>query len=1115
VLILFPSAAFTQNQSANNARYVKGELIVRFHEGSFLRQHAADSSSGLIDILQEAGITSNVKRSLRSRASNARSSSTRISTIKLGNSADTEKAAAVLLSHPDVLNVERNLIIKAMKVPDDHFFHTSGSWGQGYDDLWGVKKIKGPESWDITEGQGVVVAVIDSGVDYTHPDLAANIYRNPGEIEGNGIDDDGNGFIDDFRGWDFTTCAAIENGECTPKARDNDPMDGQGHGTHVAGTIAAVGNNQIGIIGVAPKAKILPIKALGDDGQGALDDLADAVLYAVYNGADVINASWGAAGDSFLLQQVFEECKANGVICVAAAGNDNKDVKNYVPAGLDSVLTIGATDHSDKKSGFSNYHRSDEYGPRKPTKVDVSAPGGDTGDFFLGSPLFQPFVNILSLRAKGTDMFAGSPFYDPASFVVSDGLTQGAGYYRAMGTSMAAPHASGAAALVYSRLLATTTGDPKSDITLRRKLRRETIARLIYTADQLPDTPKDGDGKSVSIGTGRINTLRAIQASPRPQFEILSDILEEHQGNGNRIPDADEVVSLAFHIRNVWDNATGVTGHLINVSNAPVTIERSQASFGDIDGDASGNNNANPFLIRIGGIAGIRHIKLALVLRANGSSSAVEQTLPIQITLGARRVSATVPGANSALEQIFQRPFRAALSGHRVVWTDTRAGNQDVYLYDFATGQELLISHDENAGGVSHPRRQGHPDIDGDVVIWEDGRARNSDLYYYNVRQGGAVQKVSLPENLDPRHQIQPALDGNMVAWTLSALVSEVSKDSQIYVSDIQTGITVAITSGAGSKLNPDLSQGRLVYEDAAQAGVLMVPNILAPTPGFDISPALVFPQQPFISGNRLVYTGVDLFSGINIFAVDIPENPSGVLSAQNLTGNFYIQTNPAIFGPHVVWQGESEEDWEIFYQNTETGVQKRMTAEGLEQNFYPVLSDSYIAWVSDEVLWATQVPGAAPPVSAPLLPIPGGGSSNGDDGGALTVSMQAKFAAKKGKLKLSLSSNESSGCHYEIMGSGDADSTMVVLGALPVEGTSQTMLIKKLPAIKGKKSKNKRRRANATQSGVYLQAHLRCPNGEHGASEKAFLKGTKRPGKKVAPAKWIGKLAKKLQKAS
>src|SRR5262249_46772302 len=139
-------------------------------------------------------------------------------------------------------------------IPNDPYYSSAGSWGQSYPDLWGAQALDSSRAWDTTQGDGIVVAVVDTGLDMAHPDIATNVWTNAGEIPNNGYDDDGNLESDDIHGWDFV-------------ANNNNPDDRNGHGTHVAGTIAAVGNNGLGVVGVAPRAKIMA--GFGGGGTGA------------------------------------------------------------------------------------------------------------------------------------------------------------------------------------------------------------------------------------------------------------------------------------------------------------------------------------------------------------------------------------------------------------------------------------------------------------------------------------------------------------------------------------------------------------------------------------------------------------------------------------------------------------------------------------------------------------------------------------------------------------------------------------------------------------------------------------------------------------------------------
>ena len=311
-------------------------------------------------------------------------------------SANIQQILNLLRADPNVEYAEPDTLFSINFIPNDPYFSSYGSWGQAYDDLWGIKKIGASVAWDATSGAGITVAVVDTGLDYSHPDISSNVWTNTMEIAGNGIDDDGNGYIDDIHGWNFVT-------------NTNDPLDDHGHGTHVSGTIAAVGNNGIGVIGVAWQAKIMPVKALDSAGSGYESNLANAIVYAANNGADVISNSWGGPGSSQTIADAVSYAYNLGAVVVAAAGNSGDDARNYSPANLADVITVAATTPTDTLATFSNF------GP----KIDVAAPG----------------VDILSLRASGTAM--GTPV--------------GTGYTRASGTSMATPHVSGAAALVLSQ----------------------------------------------------------------------------------------------------------------------------------------------------------------------------------------------------------------------------------------------------------------------------------------------------------------------------------------------------------------------------------------------------------------------------------------------------------------------------------------------------------------------------------------------------------------------------------------------------------------------------------------------------------------------------------------
>ncbi|NEP38539.1 MAG: S8 family serine peptidase [Okeania sp. SIO2G4] len=213
---------------------------------------------------------------------------------------------------------------------------------EGFDfNNWNVETINAPEVWNQGyTGQGIIVAVIDSGVDYNHFDLASNIWTNINEIPNNGFDDDGNGYVDDFRGWDI-----INN--------DNDPMDFFGHGTHIAGTIAAQ-QNGLGITGIAPNAKIMPVK-VGNFETILPDDAAGGIYYAVNNGAHVINMSFGRDFYSPVVDDAIRYATERGVVVVMAAGNDGSSFPEYPANNLQQWgIPVGSTDITGRISDFSN-----------------------------------------------------------------------------------------------------------------------------------------------------------------------------------------------------------------------------------------------------------------------------------------------------------------------------------------------------------------------------------------------------------------------------------------------------------------------------------------------------------------------------------------------------------------------------------------------------------------------------------------------------------------------------------------------------------------------------------------------------------------------------------------
>jgi len=308
---------------------------------------------------------------------------------------------------PDVEYAELNYKVSVCRTPNDTLYRLQwplNNIGQNYPASGRYNSppgtpdsdIDAPEAWDYSTGDsGIVVAVIDTGVDYNHRDLMGNMWVNQTELNGAaGIDDDENGYVDDIYGYDFVN-------------NDSDPIDDHGHGTHCSGIIAAAGNNGTDITGICWDARIMALKFLDSSGSGNTADAVKAIYYAVQNGADVTSNSWGGGDFSQAMKDAIDYAYSQGVMMVAAAGN-NGDTDVQYPANYDNMFSVAATDSDDKKASFSTYG----------SWVDIAAPG----------------VDVLSLRAAGTSL--GTP-YDPYTTIAS-------------GTSMACPHVSGACASIFS-----------------------------------------------------------------------------------------------------------------------------------------------------------------------------------------------------------------------------------------------------------------------------------------------------------------------------------------------------------------------------------------------------------------------------------------------------------------------------------------------------------------------------------------------------------------------------------------------------------------------------------------------------------------------------------------
>ncbi len=369
--------------------------------------------------------------------------------LSVAPSVDVDSLTNVLEQDAGVAYAVPNHLFKVDWTPDD----------PGLEKQWGLSKIQAEKAWDFTRGDpSVLLAVIDTGIDYNHPDLARSLWVNPGEdlnhngrvdsTDFNGVDDDGNGFVDDIRGWDFVDAPNYPDAGDYLN-RDNNPDDENGHGTAITGILAAQADNGLGVAGVAPGCRVMNLRAGTSRGLLEEDDVAAALLYAVENGARVVNMSFGDVALTPFLRDVIQFAYTNNVLCVASSGNDGNDKIHY-PSGLNETLSVGASTQYDGRAPFSNFGFS----------LDLVAPG----------------YQIYTTERNNS-------------------------YGMVSGTSASSPFVTGVAGLILSR---------------NPNLTAQTLRHILTsTCDDIGEA-----GWDTSFGAGRLNAFRAVSAVDAPVAEI-------------------------------------------------------------------------------------------------------------------------------------------------------------------------------------------------------------------------------------------------------------------------------------------------------------------------------------------------------------------------------------------------------------------------------------------------------------------------------------------------------------------------------------------------------------------------------------------------------------------
>ncbi len=746
-------------------------------------------------------------------------------------------------------------------IPNDPYYSSSGSWGQPYPDLWGIKKINSEGAWNISKGSSnIVVAVVDTGVDRNHEDLQANMWVNTKEIPNNGIDDDANGYVDDYYGCNFIN---ITNKVCS------DPMDDNGHGTHVAGTIGAVGNNAKGVVGVNWNSSIMVLKFLNSGGSGNVNDGATAIVYAADNGARVINNSWGGPSYSQVVHDAIEYAHSKNVVIVAAAGNSNIDVGLFSPASEEKVITVAATDSNDQKASFSNYG----------SKIDVAAPG----------------VDILSTRASGDTLCA------PRGTIV------GTNYCRLSGTSMATPHVSGLAALILSKHPEFTNED------VRQVLR--------ISADDL-----GSPGFDINFGRGRINAAKALAVTSVLNVAITSPS-SGYDFTGKSSIDFKGTVQGANLVS--WELAYGqgispTSWQSINSSNTPVV----NGLLGTMN---TSNLNDRTYTLRLlakdsqgqmfDSYLVVNHEQYVSQLTSGPQRQWMpdisenyivwfdqgDYTIRLYdlLTKTDRKIWTLPAGWDLQYPQI---------SGNRIVWAAGLNPSYNLYLYDIPTNTvENLTNKLGIRGGA---RIWGNKIVYGKYEQYPPNQTKISGIYLLDM----VSNKETLLINASDMQFLGGGLDiyQDKVVWT------DGRYGVILYDDSTGTKRQLSPTNGLFGESSPSIYADKVVWVSEDSAFRVHMYDLSINTE-ISIPGGYLTASNTRVSANNIVWEGSTCGTcQRNIFSYDIAEKKI----TQVTFNNDVMHIMPKVSGGRIVWEdsrntpiGQAVPDWDIYLYNPPTSA--------------------------------------------------------------------------------------------------------------------------------------------------------------------------------------------------
>lgn len=574
-IITFMMCNTLQSETSKAKKYFPGQILIKLKEQAIISNGTLNfneiTNKFKINKIEQAFKNKNYFTSKNNAEKN-------LALMYVGyveSTTDIELLAYKLRQSPIIEYAEPNYFVELEAIPNDPL----------YPQLQHLPQVKAPQAWDVSQGDSnVVIGVLDTGVDWDHPDLADAIWSNLGEIPDNGIDDDGNGFIDDIRGWDFVTGSPSgAHPDEDSNIPDNNPMDFNGHGTHVAGIAAGITNNGVGIASLVWRARIMPIRigyhTADGNGLGTLLWMAQGFVYAGDNGAHVANLSFGT-GDGSFVNDAARYAFQKGVVICHSAGNGNNENVGALGA-TPFALSVASVNENDVKASYSTFG----------TEVDVSAPGGDA-------------LGILSTIVNP------SPFYGNNLYV------------RFSGTSMASPLVASLAGLIKAK-------NPNWSAA-------QVTFQIVGTADDIYHLNPNYIGK---LGSGRINAYRALTeiiTPPNPKLVLNKYTFFEIEGDMDGNFEPGERIGLYVTLENRWGDSYNTISTLssehwaINITTPSVFYD---TIFGISNLDYSTKTNSIPLEFVINSEALPEVITLNLNVSATGFSKSFLIDLPINASI--------------------------------------------------------------------------------------------------------------------------------------------------------------------------------------------------------------------------------------------------------------------------------------------------------------------------------------------------------------------------------------------------------------------------------------------------------------------------------------------------